>query len=149
MEEAVSSSETSVLTRAKGRNNTTVQHNKYTSHIHNTHIAYKQIHTSHKTTPQQTTLLPSVSRLSKKMWDPQHLTTLLACTACYGDSFTFSYVDDVRTSQETQTSTTCYVDSFAYLYVNDVRTSQETRVSTVMLQLSFHCKTCCTDVMET
>jgi hypothetical protein len=23
------------------------------------------------------------------MWDPQHLTTLYASTACYGDSFTF------------------------------------------------------------
>jgi hypothetical protein len=27
--------------------------------------------------------------------------TLRAATACYGDSFTFLYVDDVRTSQET------------------------------------------------
>jgi hypothetical protein len=32
------------------------------------------------------------------MWDPEHLTTLQASTACYGDSFTFLYVDDVRTS---------------------------------------------------
>jgi hypothetical protein len=28
--------------------------------------------------------------------------------ACYGDSFAFLYVDDVRTSLGTQTSTACY-----------------------------------------
>jgi hypothetical protein len=33
--------------------------------------------------------------------DPEHLTTLEAYTACYGDSFTFLYVDDVHASQET------------------------------------------------
>jgi hypothetical protein len=38
------------------------------------------------------------------MWDPQHLTTLWASTVCYGDNFTFVYVDDVRTSQETPMS---------------------------------------------
>jgi hypothetical protein len=27
--------------------------------------------------------------------------TLIGLDACYGDSFTFLYVDDVRTSQET------------------------------------------------
>jgi hypothetical protein len=32
------------------------------------------------------------------MCDPQRLTTLWASTACYGDSFTFLHVDDVRTS---------------------------------------------------
>jgi hypothetical protein len=34
------------------------------------------------------------------MWDPQHLTILQASTACHGVSFTFLYVEDVRTSQE-------------------------------------------------
>jgi hypothetical protein len=28
------------------------------------------------------------------MWDPQHLTTLYASTACYGDSFTYCSVDN-------------------------------------------------------
>jgi hypothetical protein len=32
---------------------------------------------------------PSVSRLSRKMWEPRRLTTLWASTACYRDSFTF------------------------------------------------------------
>jgi hypothetical protein len=36
-----------------------------------------------------TTSLPSVSRLSRKMWEPRCLTTLWASTACYRDSFTF------------------------------------------------------------
>jgi hypothetical protein len=35
-----------------------------------------------------TTLLPSVSRLSDKMWEPRRLTTLWAFTACYRDSLT-------------------------------------------------------------
>jgi hypothetical protein len=47
-----------------------------------------------------------------------------ASTACYGDSFAFLYVDDVHTSQKTHASTACYGDSFAFLYVDDVRTSQ-------------------------
>jgi hypothetical protein len=87
---------------------------------------------------------------------PQHLTTLWISTACYSDSFTFLYVDDVCTSQETLTgligllrnsftflyvddvptsqvrhpwaSTACYGDSFTFLYVYDVPTSQETRL---------------------
>jgi hypothetical protein len=48
---------------------------------------------------------------------------------CYGDSFTFVYVADVRTSQETRVG--CYGDSFTFLYVADVRTSQETHVRAV------------------
>jgi hypothetical protein len=32
------------------------------------------------------------------MWDPQNLPLLKASTTCYGDSFTFLYVDDVCTS---------------------------------------------------
>jgi hypothetical protein len=49
--------------------------------------------------------------------------------ACYGDSFTFLYIDYVETSQEThlQTSRACYGESFTSLYVGDVRTSQEAR----------------------
>jgi hypothetical protein len=35
------------------------------------------------------------------MWDIQYLTTLQTYTACYKDSFTFLYVDDIRTPQET------------------------------------------------
>jgi hypothetical protein len=43
-----------------------------------------------------------------------------------GDRFTFLYVDDVRTSQETPTGLHArYVISFT-LYIYDVRTSQET-----------------------
>jgi hypothetical protein len=72
-----------------------------------------------------------------------------------GDSFTFLYVDDVRTSQEAHISTAVmgivllfYIsmmfvphrkhmfplpvngDNFTFLYVDDVRTSQEAHVST-------------------
>jgi hypothetical protein len=44
------------------------------------------------------------------------------------DSLTFSYVDDIRTSQETHlwTSTACYRNSFTFSYVDDDRTSQKT-----------------------
>jgi hypothetical protein len=51
-------------------------------------------------------------------------------TACYGGSFTFVYVDDVRTLQEThlRPSTACHGDSFNFEYVDDVRTSQETHL---------------------
>jgi hypothetical protein len=40
----------------------------------------------------------------------------LTFTACYGDSFTFSHVDDVRTSQETHlwASTACYRNRFTF-----------------------------------
>jgi hypothetical protein len=43
-------------------------------------------------------------------------------------SFTFLYVKDVRTSQETHlwASTACFTDNFTFLYLEDVRTSQET-----------------------
>jgi hypothetical protein len=82
--------------------------------------------------------------------------TLWASTGCYGDCFTFLYVDDVRTSQETRlwpsmtsyrdsftffmsmifvpywkflwASTACYWDCFTSLYVDDVRTSEETHL---------------------
>jgi hypothetical protein len=42
--------------------------------------------------------------------------------ACYGDTFNFLYVDDVRTSQETHlwASTSCYGDTLTILYVDDV-----------------------------
>jgi hypothetical protein len=52
--------------------------------------------------------------------------------ACYGNSFTVLYVDDVHTSQETclWASTAFYGDSFDFLYVDDVRTSQETHLWT-------------------
>jgi hypothetical protein len=48
--------------------------------------------------------------------------------ACYGDSFTFLYVDYVRTSRETHpwSSTACYGNNFTFLYVDYVRTSRET-----------------------
>jgi hypothetical protein len=38
------------------------------------------------------------------MLDPQLLTTLLASTVRYGNSFTLLYVDDIRTPQETRTN---------------------------------------------
>jgi hypothetical protein len=42
--------------------------------------------------------------------------TLWASTACYGDGLIFSYVDDVRTLQEThvRASTACYANSFTF-----------------------------------
>jgi hypothetical protein len=48
--------------------------------------------------------------------------------ACYGDSFTFLYIDHVRTSQETRlwSSMSCYGDRFIFLYVDDDCISQET-----------------------
>jgi hypothetical protein len=51
-----------------------------------------------------------------------------ASTACYWYSFTFLYIDDVRTSQVTHlwASTAWYGDSFTFLYVDDVRTTQVT-----------------------
>jgi hypothetical protein len=50
--------------------------------------------------------------------------------ACYGDNFTFVYVDDVRTSEEThlRASTACYWYNFTFLDVDDVCTSQETQL---------------------
>jgi hypothetical protein len=40
----------------------------------------------------------------------------MAVTACYRNSFTFLYVDAVRTSQETHiwSFTACYEDSFTF-----------------------------------
>jgi hypothetical protein len=57
-------------------------------------------------------------------------TPLCASMTCYAESFNFLCVDDVRTSQETHlcASITCYEDSFNFLYVDDVRTSQETHL---------------------
>jgi hypothetical protein len=51
------------------------------------------------------------------MWDPQHLTILYDYTACYGDSFTILYIDDIRASQATQVwvSTACYGNRFTFL----------------------------------
>jgi hypothetical protein len=37
-----------------------------------------------------------------------------ASTTCYWESFTFLYIDDVRTSQEAHASTACYWDSFIF-----------------------------------
>jgi hypothetical protein len=48
-----------------------------------------------------------------------------------GNSFSFLYVDDVRSSLESHASTACYGDSFSFLYVDDVRTSLEAHASTV------------------
>jgi hypothetical protein len=47
--------------------------------------------------------------------------------ACYGNSFTFLYVDDDDTSQETHlwASTACYGDSFTLLCVDGAHISQE------------------------
>jgi hypothetical protein len=57
--------------------------------------------------------------------------------AHYGDSFTFLYVDDVCTSQETYAPTVSYGESFTFLYVDDVYTSQETYAPTVSYWDSF------------
>jgi hypothetical protein len=43
-----------------------------------------------------TTLPPSMSLLSREMWEPRHLTTLWASTSCYRDSFTFSALFKIR-----------------------------------------------------
>jgi hypothetical protein len=48
------------------------------------------------------------------MWDPQHLPTLRASTAPYGDSFTCLSVDDALTSQEAHASTASYGNSFTF-----------------------------------
>jgi hypothetical protein len=44
-----------------------------------------------------------------------------------GDSLTFLYVHDIRTSQETHLLITknCYGDSFTFVYVHGVRRSKE------------------------
>jgi predicted RNA-binding Zn ribbon-like protein len=50
--------------------------------------------------------------------------------ACYGDSYTFLYVVNIRSSQETRlwASMACYGDSYTFLYVVSIRSSQETRL---------------------
>jgi hypothetical protein len=64
------------------------------------------------------------------MFGPHRKHTLWASTACYGNSFIFPYVDDVRISQETHlwASTACYGNSFSFPYVDDIRISQETHL---------------------
>jgi hypothetical protein len=42
------------------------------------------------------TLPPSVSRLSREMWEPLRLTTLWAFTACYRDSFTLPSINSTQ-----------------------------------------------------
>jgi hypothetical protein len=68
--------------------------------------------------------------LYRSIWFVPHRKQLLVSTACYGDRFTFVYVD-VRTSQETLlwTSAACYRDGFTALSVDKVRTSQEIPMS--------------------
>jgi hypothetical protein len=56
---------------------------------------------------------------------------------CYGDSFTFIYIDDVCTSQEAYTFTARNMDSFTFLYVDDVCTSQEAYTFTARNMDSF------------
>jgi hypothetical protein len=81
-----------------------------------------------------------------------------AFTACYGVSFTFLYVDDVHTSQETlMSSTTCYRDCFTsflfclFLFLSlrfavyalePISTSRF--VSSFFYSLSFFCFIICT-----
>jgi hypothetical protein len=62
------------------------------------------------------------------------------------DSFTFSNVDDVRTSQKThlRATTCCYGDSFTFSYIDDFRTSQGTHLGPWFLTgraLLFHMMT--------
>jgi hypothetical protein len=58
-------------------------------------------------------------------------TNLGSSVVCYADSSIFLCIDGVRTSVETHlwASTACYGDSFTYLFVDDVRTSLETHLS--------------------
>jgi hypothetical protein len=65
------------------------------------------------------------------MWDPRHLTTLQASTACYRDSFTLwrwsvlpvryelwaDCLDNVGSLTSLQASTACYRDSFTFFCV--------------------------------
>jgi hypothetical protein len=70
------------------------------------------------------------------MSDAQHLATLWASTACYGNSFTFFYVDDVRTLQETRMGLRGLLRGQLYLFfyfllsanqsLNDLITDQQT-----------------------
>jgi hypothetical protein len=47
-------------------------------------------------------------------------TNLWTPTACYAKSLIYLYAEDVRISQETQAFTVCYGDSFTFLYVEGV-----------------------------
>jgi hypothetical protein len=62
-----------------------------------------------------------------------------------GESFTLLYVDDVRTSQETNlwTITGCYGDSFTLTYADYVRTSQETHLSVSTVCYGYNFKEWC------
>jgi hypothetical protein len=78
--------------------------------------------------------------------DVRTSTETQASMACYGNSFTFLYVDDV-TSQETPMGLPwllSYGDRYRFLYVDDVRTSQETSICLLgLLQgiaLNFICR---------
>jgi hypothetical protein len=59
--------------------------------------------------------------------------------ACYGDSFTFLYVTDIRTRRETRlwASAACYKDNVALVYVGDVRIPQEALASAALLHVTF------------
>jgi hypothetical protein len=61
-----------------------------------------------------------------------HETRLLASTACYGENLICSYVDDVRTTQETPVALHgLWQDAFTFfIYADDVRTSLEAHAST-------------------
>jgi hypothetical protein len=58
-----------------------------------------------------TTSQPSVSRLSTKMWEPQHLTALWAFTARYRDTFTFTYCSFQTDSTVLDNSAVDFVES--------------------------------------
>jgi hypothetical protein len=51
------------------------------------------------------------------MWELQHLTTLLPSRSCYGDSFSFLHVDNVRSSLETHAFTASYGDCFTVAFL--------------------------------
>jgi hypothetical protein len=75
-----------------------------------------------------TTSPPSVSQLPKQCGTINVTQMYRPPRSVTGVSFTYYYVDHVRTSQETHiwASTACYGHSFTFLYADDVRTSQET-----------------------
>jgi hypothetical protein len=58
-----------------------------------------------------TTLPPSMSRLYRKMWEPQRLTTLWASTACHRESFMFWPFISVSPANSHSTNCSAFVYS--------------------------------------
>jgi hypothetical protein len=71
---------------------------------------------------------PSASRLPIQCGILTHLTALYASRDSYGDSFNLLYLDDVRTSQDTQVRAyiACYGDTFTFLCVVSIQNKEKT-----------------------